>query len=259
MFCHVAAFTLLLACLPQDGLAFFYRNRLVYSTLDPEPSWAPEDLAWAAEHRQFWDDVEAGRITGFHNEGFYTKSSSEKEWGEQCREQYVQEAKDLAVFKERTWDHIENVFLQTFDILGHKWEKTKRQVRNIQDWITATFFLRDPKAKKNMLNNVEINKFHNKRRQEYINKRWKELWGDIKIYKEMISRMANVYFKYNYPDGAIRTHINNWLGIKNELLEKALQERTTKRVKPSSTRIYDEWFLQNYQSIIKDHADKRKK
>uniref|UniRef100_A0A8D9EY54 Uncharacterized protein n=1 Tax=Cacopsylla melanoneura TaxID=428564 RepID=A0A8D9EY54_9HEMI len=249
MWRHVAGIVLCLAVLPHEIFSkpFFWKVRLIYSTLDPEPSWPKEMLEWNAEQRQWRKDVSAGKITGFHNEGFYTTSVSEHQWHLKCREEYVQECTDRAVYNDRMMVYVKDVFLQPLNILGHMSERYKNLVRLAKDWLMAHVFLRDPKAVKSMLNLVETRKFYNERDKEYIRERWVDLWSDIKIYKTMMTRINNAYLKFHYPDGYIRTHINNWLGIKNELLEKAQKERTTIKTKPTTTIIRDEEWLYHYK------------
>lgn len=159
-------------------------------------------------------------------------------------------------------DYVENVFSQTFNILGHKLERFKNQVRMVKDWIMAKAILRDPKAIKSMLHLVELRKFHNKRDKELIRERWAQLWTDIKFYKGMMERMTKVYLNYHYPDGFIRSKINNWLGIKNERLEEALKKRTSIKTKRTTTKVYDEKFVLDYMErggINAMEEQKRKK
>ncbi|KAL1463234.1 hypothetical protein WDU94_015007 [Cyamophila willieti] len=249
MWRHVAGIALCLVVLPHESLSkpFFWKVRLIYSTIDPEPSWPKELLEMNAQVRQWRKDVSAGLITGFHNEAFYTTSVSEHQWHLKCREEYVQECTDYDIYYDRMRTHIEDVPRQIINILGHTSERYKNLVRLAKDWLMAHVFLRDPKAVKSMLNLVETRKFYNMRDKEYINERWTELWQDIKVHKMMMQRISKAYLGYHYPDGYIRTKINDWLGIKSELREKALKERTTIRTKPTTTIIRDEEWLYHYK------------
>lgn len=186
----------------------------------------------------------------------FTTSVSEKLWGLECRDEYVKEATEYPVLKERVSDYVENVFSQIWNIWGHKYQKHRLQFVNSKDWLTAKLFLRDPKAIQNMMNNVNHQWFHVSRNNEYLNERWQGLWEDIKFYIYMSKRMIKAYNDYHYPDGWLKTRINDFLGIKNELREEALKHRTTVVTTTKPVRVYDKYFFNNY--YLKNLADKKK-
>lgn len=190
-------------------------------------------------------------------EGGWTTSVSEKLFFLECRDEYVKEATEYPLLKERLYEYVENVFLQILNIWGHKYQKHRSQFVNIKDWLNAKLFLKDPKAIKNMMNNVNMNWFYIKQDDEYLNERWRGLLKDIKFYIYMSKRMTKVYNDYHYPDGWLRTRINNFFGIKNVLQEEALKHRTTVTKKTTITRIFDDHFFENY--IPRDDSDKKKK